>query len=357
MYWKPPVSPVVAANQLKRLLEAYSPSGSEREAAERLVEISSSLGLESWIDEAGNVWACRGSGSLSVLVVGHIDTVPGMLEVRIVDGRVYGRGAVDAKGPLLSYIYALAGLVGEAAGPRLCVAGLVGEEADSRGAIHLIEKGVTAEHVFISEPTGGRSIAIGYRGSMHYRITCRSNGGHAASASDDDSAFEALLRAWLTVKKKCRGNGVSMNVTLARAGEYPNMVPMEAWAWVDTRIAPGIKPEAVRSCIDNALPAACITEYKEYTPPVRVKPQMPVPRSLMRALLRRGVRPRLTVKMGTSDMNLLYGRVSRDMAAYGPGDPRLSHSAVEYIDVEELLWSSGVEADAFIELIGSGRAR
>ncbi len=352
MYWRAPVGLDEAVDHLTRLLEAYSPSGAEDEAVGVFLDIAASLGLEARRDAIGNAWACRGSGRLGVLVAGHVDTVPGRLEVRVEGTVLHGRGAVDAKGPLLSYLYAVAGLAEP--GCRVCVAGLVGEEADSRGAWFVVSEGVRADHVLVSEPTGGAGVVIGYRGSMPCRIVCIGSGGHAAGASADESAFEKLVDSWLAVRR-CRGEGVSINATIVRAGEYPNVLPAEAWARLDIRLAPGVQPSAVRSCVERSLVDGCKAVFLEYTPPVRVKPQSPTPRSLMRALIRRGVRPRLLVKRGTSDMNILYGRVSTDLAAYGPGDSRLSHTVAERIDVREVLWAAGVEADAMAELMELGR--
>ncbi len=117
---------------LLRLLEAYSPTGREDEAREVLVEVSRALGLNVRVDGVGNVLATKGGGE-RVWLVGHYDTVPGRLPVRKIDGRIYGRGAVDAKGPLSSMLVAAS--LAEA---PVTVAALVGEEGDSRGARHLL---------------------------------------------------------------------------------------------------------------------------------------------------------------------------------------------------------------------------
>jgi LysW-gamma-L-lysine carboxypeptidase len=48
----------------------------------------------------GTTFASAGSGGRTVMLVSHVDTVPGELRVKVYGGKVYGRGAVDAKGPL-----------------------------------------------------------------------------------------------------------------------------------------------------------------------------------------------------------------------------------------------------------------
>ena len=89
------------AATLTGLVERYSPSGSERGAAEWLVECMKALHFsEAFVDEAGNAVGVIGAGPKQALLLGHIDTVPGEIPVRVEDGNLYGRGSVDAKGPL-----------------------------------------------------------------------------------------------------------------------------------------------------------------------------------------------------------------------------------------------------------------
>ncbi len=90
-------------------------------------------GFQVRIDEMGSVIGSLGDGPREILLLGHIDTVPGIIPVRIEGGALYGRGAVDAKGPLASFACAAA-ICGAHPGWKLTVAGAVGEEGDSRGA-------------------------------------------------------------------------------------------------------------------------------------------------------------------------------------------------------------------------------
>src|SRR5512145_2657532 len=91
------------------LVSRYSPSGQEREAVEWLVDRMKSLCYdEAFVDEAGNAVGVMGSGPKQVVLLGHIDTVPGEIQVRqngiSPNESLYGRGTVDAKGPLASFV-------------------------------------------------------------------------------------------------------------------------------------------------------------------------------------------------------------------------------------------------------------
>ena len=154
-----------AADILLRLIKVYTPSGEERRLHGILKEIARRLGYdEAYGDEVGNFIMSYGEGA-PILLASHIDTVPGELEAGIREGRVYGRGAVDAKGPLTAMILGAAMAQPHVRNLRVFVAGLAREETDGRGARYLIEKGFRAEHILIGEPTG-LGIAVAYRGSV-----------------------------------------------------------------------------------------------------------------------------------------------------------------------------------------------
>ena len=83
------------------LLQHYSPTRSEDAAVSYLTNWMKDAGFETRIDSAGNAIGQIGTGSISIMLLGHIDTVPGEITVRQEGDLIYGRGAVDAKGCLL----------------------------------------------------------------------------------------------------------------------------------------------------------------------------------------------------------------------------------------------------------------
>ncbi len=314
---------------LLRLLEAYSPTGREDEAREVLVEVSRALGLNVRVDGVGNVLATKGGGG-RVWLVGHYDTVPGRLPVRKIDGRIYGRGAVDAKGPLSSMLVAAS--LAEA---PVTVAALVGEEGDSRGARHLLS-GELPPYVVIGEPSNTTGVIVAYRGGAHLTLRCSAPGGH--SSSPGRSAIDLLLESIMRMREVAPGNAYdepSAAVTMIRGGEAPNVLPRRAEASIDLRIPPGHDLASILEKLERSLPDGCSLEVGWRVPPVSVRPGDPVPRALMRSIISMGRKPRLVRKYGSSDMNLLHARV-RSIAAYGPGDGRLAHTDGEFVDVRDL---------------------
>ena len=80
------------------------PSVSTHEAAvaQFLVAQMAQRGLRSYVDKVGNAVGQIGDRGPEIMLLGHIDTVPGDIPVTIRDGNLYGRGTVDAKGPFVA---------------------------------------------------------------------------------------------------------------------------------------------------------------------------------------------------------------------------------------------------------------
>jgi LysW-gamma-L-lysine carboxypeptidase len=110
---------------LKGLVSHYSPSGAESEAVGWLVAHMHQTGFSrAEIDPAGNAVGVMGDGERQVVLLGHIDTVPGEIPLKVEDGMLYGRGSVDAKGPLAAFVDAVAA-VGAIPGWQWVVIGAV----------------------------------------------------------------------------------------------------------------------------------------------------------------------------------------------------------------------------------------
>jgi len=183
------------------LVSQYSPSGSERGAVEWLVARMKSLGYDdTFIDDAGNAVGVMGQGPKQVVLLGHIDTVPGEITV----GRdgippheiLYGRGSVDAKGPLACFTDAVA-KVGVKDGWQFVVIGAVEEERDSEGARFVVDQ-YKPDFAIIGEPNHWDRIALGYKGSAWANVTVKR--GQAHTASGEETAAEMVVEVWLKIK-------------------------------------------------------------------------------------------------------------------------------------------------------------
>src|SRR5207248_3289374 len=151
---------------LTGLLEAYSPSHEERQASEYLVAWMRSAGYDqAFVDDSGNAVGILGDGPQDIVLLGHIDTVPGYITVEPRDGKLFGRGSVDAKGPLATFAAATAS-AGRQLGWRIVVIGAVEEEAaSSKGARYAATQYHPALCV-IGEPSQWDRVTLGYKGRL-----------------------------------------------------------------------------------------------------------------------------------------------------------------------------------------------
>ncbi len=90
---------------LRELVSIASPSTQEQAASTYLVDAMRARGYdEAFVDAAGNAVGIWGRGEREIVLLGHIDTVPGCIPVRQEGDLLYGRGSVDAKGPLACFV-------------------------------------------------------------------------------------------------------------------------------------------------------------------------------------------------------------------------------------------------------------
>src|SRR4030067_3371461 len=123
-----------AVRLLTNLLGIYSPSGKEAEIACFIAEEMKKLGFQVGIDAIGNVIGVVGEGEPTIFLCGHMDTVAGHIPLRVEEGKIYARGAVDAKGPLAAMVMAAAQVVKDPPFTgKILVASVVEEEDTSRG--------------------------------------------------------------------------------------------------------------------------------------------------------------------------------------------------------------------------------
>lgn len=340
------------AMMLVRLLEAYTPPGSEAELHGILRDLCGGLGFEkSYVDGVGNFLASYGDGE-TVILAGHLDTVPGRLEVSYDGEMVYGRGAVDAKGPLLSYILGASLAMNRVKGLRVVVAGLVREELDGAGARHLVEKGVRAEHVLVGEPTGF-GIATAYRGSITAEARARGRGGHSSAPYIGDSALDKMLDFLNEFRARFSGSSyehVTSAITMLSAGDWPSKLPEESRAHLNLRF-PGSYDagQLLRELRLLAEKHGIELRIIDVTQPVEVRLSAPIIRALVRGCIGSGLKPRIVKKTGTSDMNILAA-LTRSIAAFGPGDSRLAHTNYEKISVKDLIKAAEVVSMTLREL-------
>lgn len=288
----------------------------------------------------GNYFAAIGRGNRTVMFVSHVDTVPGELRVKVSEGKISGRGAVDAKGPLAAMLLAGGCLADKLQNIRLVVAGLVDEEGMGTGAKKLVEEGVKADSIIIGEPTGTVGIALSYRGSVSVKIKARSKGGHASAPYIAESALQKILDLWKLVEKEFGGKRyeeITSALTTLHAGDWISRIPERAEGSINIRFPhPYTSKEIISKLEEFVKIAGCEMEVVDITEPVVTSVTNAAARGLQRAMLKLGIKPKIVKKTGTSDMNTLAS-VTENIVACGPGDSTLAHTAFETVEIKDIV--------------------
>lgn len=324
---------------LRQMVEIQSPSGHECELARFLVREMADLGFRSWVDEVGNAVGELGDGPQEVLLLGHMDTVPGVIPVTTADGALYGRGSVDAKGPLATFICAAAE-AGALSGKRWVVVGAVEEEAaSSRGARHLLGRRQPAA-VVIGEPSRWDRITVGYKGRLLIEYRLRRPMQH--TAGPEHGVCERAVDFWLAVRHYAAAynqgqssRSETLDAALRSLSSADDGLTEQVEATLALRLPLGLRPEAVREAVEQLPASGAELCFHGGEVAFRAPKNTRLVAALLDAIRAVGGQPAFSFKTGTSDMNAVGPVWQCPIVAYGPGDPTLDHTPNEHLELAE----------------------
>lgn len=358
-----------AIGLLEGALKIYGPATHEEKIGEYLVAQMSALGTRAFRDEAGNAVGIIESpvhpltrspvpnhdNSLKqIVLLGHMDTVPGFIEVRREGDKLYGRGAVDARGPLCAFI-AAAAKIGAREGWRLVVIGAVEEEyATSKGARYAATQ-YQPMYCIIGEPSGWDRVTLGYKGRLlvHYKQSraMSHTAGQVRGVAESAVAFWNRLHELALQYNQGKTKAFDLldpSLRRIHTGDDPFVDAVEMT--IGIRVPVGIEINNLKSEIKNLCDDGAQLSFASEEPAYRAEKNTPLVRAFLTAIRAHGGAPGFTVKSGTSDMNVVAPIWQCPIVAYGPGDSNLDHTPHEHIDVNEYLKAIDVLADTIKDL-------
>ena len=355
---------------LHNMLIIPSFSGREGALARYMVEEARRMGLRACVDDAGNFVASTGSldavdmDSQPVVLLGHMDTVRGNIPVRLQDGVLYGRGAVDAKGPLAAFVCAAARLAhsGSLRHPVVVIGAVEEEAATSRGARAVVER-YRPLACIIGEPSGSRSMTIGYKGRLLVEY-CVTRPIHHSAGSQQNSS-EAAVAFW----NRARGYAAEWNQQHAGNSTFAALMPSlrsinssqdgleeQTRLLIGYRLPPAYDVAGLRSQLAEwANEDEAILTFSGEEAAFQTTRATPLVRAFIAAVrASSGEQPAFKYKTGTSDMNVVGPVWGQNILAYGPGDARLDHTPGEHIHVAEYAHAIDVLELVLRELTSQG---
>lgn len=332
---------------LQRMVTIPSLSRQESTLAHAMAEQANQLGLHAYVDEVGNLIVSTHPADTKqqpVVLLGHMDTVPGNIPVRLEDGVLYGRGTVDAKGPLAAFICATARIArkGLPTQPIIVVGAVEEEAATSRGARGVVERYRPAACI-IGEPSGSQAVTIGYKGRLLINGCVTHQSSH--SAGPLQSSNEVAASFW----SRIRLHADEWNQQYAGKSAFAALMPSlrsinsehdgleeRTRFMIGYRLPPNLDIAELRIQLqawadEDEIQLTFSGEEVAY----QTTRTIPLARSFIAAMLATGAKPTFKHKTGTSDMNVVAPIWGQNIVAYGPGDSSLDHTPNEHISVAE----------------------
>jgi acetylornithine deacetylase len=310
----------------------------------------------------------RGGGR-SLMFNGHLDVVPpGDLDAwtddpfsgRLVDGHVYGRGACDMKGGVVSALHALLALRESSLRGDVLFAAVVGEEDGGLGTYALLDRGWRADACVITEPTN-LDLLVANGGALTFRLRVPGRASHASTRTAGVSAVEKFQPVFTALRALEAERNATVDPVMARwdvayplevgtvrAGDWSSSVP-------DLLIAEGRYGVALdepvgdaRAAFEAAVADACRADPWLSDHPVTVEwwgGQFASGRCASDELIAGVARadgrsPAIGGAPYGSDLRLLAA-AGVPTLQYGPGEARYAHAPDERVPVAQVHHCTG----------------
>ncbi|HZY78753.1 MAG TPA: M20 family metallo-hydrolase [Cyclobacteriaceae bacterium] len=287
-----------------------------------------------------NVWAKNlnfTEGKPTLLLNSHHDTVkPNPAYTRdpfkpvIEDGKLYGLGSNDAGGPLVSLIATFVRFFPQKLKYNLVFAASAEEEISGTNGIESIwDQLPKIDCAIVGEPTL-TDIAVAEKGLMVLDCVSKGKAGHAAREEGVNAIYEALkdiewFRTHQFPKVSDTLGKVKMSVTVINAGQAHNQVPPECKFTVDVRVTDAYSLEDILEEIKRNV--KCTVQPRS----LRLRPSG-IPKDHPLLLSAQKLGKKMYGSPTTSDQAL----IPVPSIKVGPGDSARSHSADEFIYIDEI---------------------
>jgi len=307
----------------RRLVDIDSTTGRENAAGRWLVEYLLQAGFhvreQPVANGRVNILATAGSTRPQVVLSTHYDCVPDFFPSRIENGRIYGRGACDAKGIAAAQIAAAHALHRDGE-HRVGLLFVVGEERGSDGARKAAERPGNSRYLVNGEPTDLR-LGLATRGVVRVRLVASGRAAHSSFPELGESAIDKLIDALVMLRTMRFASDPMLGTThytvgVISGGLAANVVSPTAEAELMFRTVG--EHEEIRSALSRLAPL------------VRVEPVAEVP--MVRLTTVPGFET--AVFPFSTDIPFLSGW--GEPLLFGPGSIHVAHTTEEFIDIAEL---------------------
>ncbi len=347
-------------------IPSRNPPGEERRCAEYIYSKLKELGYETYLvnepftDRPQVVGLLRGKSTDTVLLNGHIDTVPEVdadswsmdpFSGIIKDGFLYGRGAADMKSSLAVMMHAPKFAETDAS---ILLTFAVGEERAEPGTSTLLswikKFGLTIKYGLVMEPTA-LQVATHQRGAVWFRIGIKGRAAHASMPTKGINAIEIAHNIMRTIQEY---NNVLSNkqhgfagtptcsVTMISGGVKENVIPDRCDIIIDRRLVPSESSDGVAKEISSLLDKTEldyeITQLGSREP-VELSNDSTLAKTMLHAMHDMNIPSKTICFTGATDNEHLVTNGIESLV-WGPGDLKFAHAIDERISISDIKNSS-----------------
>lgn len=339
---------------LRELVSTPSVSGDEAAVGSLVERRARDWGLDVVRDDAGVRVTVRGSApGRRLAFVSHLDTVPAgegwvrdPFEATIETGKLYGRGAGDAKASVAAMLLAARDAAADPAalnGELVVILGY-GEETRHTSMPEALKRTGTVDAAIVGEPTN-LDLAIAQRGLMMVDLVAKGDQRHAGYASADGEFVNAVtilardlvaLDGLFPDKPHAVLGAPTVTATMLEGGVSRNVTPPSARAVLDIRSTPAWPHDAIAARLRERLKSDIIVTSDRLVPC-----ETPGPSRLLEVMRR--LRPQAETYGSPTCSDWVFLR-DADAVKCGPGTSRRSHTPDEYVDLHEVSAARGYYA-------------
>ncbi len=292
----------------------------------------------------------------TVLLEAHLDTVHAdnmtiqPFSPRMLDGRLYGRGACDTKASLASFLHTVGALAKSATRLKynIVVAAVSDEEYSFTGARRAIANGLKADFGIAGEPTQLR-IVRAHKGVLRWRVVTSGIAAHSAYPDRGENAIYTMGHVLVRLQsyglelmqgpRHAELGTPTLSVGVIEGGQAVNIVPDRCWIEIDRRTLPGETENEILKSVEFALQDVPKCKFE---PPhisiggIDVSLKNPFLQKLAGVIEK--INGESVIETAQYATNAgVYNQAGIPTVVFGPGDIAQAHTAAEYVEIDQVI--------------------
>jgi acetylornithine deacetylase/succinyl-diaminopimelate desuccinylase len=366
--------------------DTQNPPGQELACAHFLREKMEKMGCKSQAVDVGegrtNVAGVFKNGPGPTFAFNtHIDVVPAghgwssdPFKLRESDGKLFGRGACDAKGPMTAMLEAMRILIAAKAHWSGTLLGVfvADEEVGSIGAREYVKTADAVDYCAIGEPTSCATV-VAHKGSVRPIVRIHGKSAHSGMPDLGVNAIiksAPLMQRIVDEHERVRNKAhdlvgqASLTVVRANGGVADNVVPAFCDFTLDRRMVPGEQEDEVLKDLKTLIEAAAkdagteaeIIGYAPTTgPATETSAHHPIVSAAQHACHHHNLKPTpLTGFQGGCDL-VHFRKLGAEGVIIGAGSLQVAHQPDEFVPIDELFRSVLIYRDLAFAMLGDGK--